>query len=133
MTVGLDPAGKREEFVLDALGQRTTRAYAYFDPVNRANRRDLHGSAAEENLLGDIKHFARNNLLGDGNIQIAANREYRVASDSGQCRIGKRRRDQRAVHYQENVFAGTLANVAMNVERDAFHEAVRPPLHADGR
>src|ERR1700691_1055875 len=131
MTVGLDLAGKRDEFVLDTLGQRTRRTCANFYPVNRANRRDLHGGAAEENLFGDIKHFARNNLLGDGNIQIAANREYRVASDTGQCRIGKRRSDQRAVHYQENVFAGTLANVAMHVERDAFHVAVRARLHAD--
>src|SRR5271156_608299 len=131
MTIRLDSSRKREEFVLDALSHGAARTNSDFDAVNRANRRDFHGGAAEENFFSDIEHFARNNLLGNGNIQVAANGQYRVTRDPGQRGIGKRRSDQRAVHHRENIFAGTLANVAMHVERDAFHVAVRARLHAD--
>src|ERR1700722_19168305 len=67
VAVGFDAAGQGEKFVLNALGYRPARACANLDAIHRANRSDLHGCAAEENLLGYVKHFARNHLLGNRN------------------------------------------------------------------
>ena len=58
-------------------------------------------------------------------------RHDRIARDAGQSGIRKRRRDDRAVHHHENVFAGAFADVAVHIERDAFRVAVHFRFHAD--
>ena len=69
---GFLPLVMREKFVLNALGDRSARAAADLDAVDRANRSDFGGGAAEENFVRDVKHLARDHLLGDRNSQVAA-------------------------------------------------------------
>ena len=73
MAVGLRAAGKGEEFVLNAFGDFAARAGTYLDTVDGTDGSDLDCRAAEKNFLGDVKHLARNDLLGDGDIQVPAN------------------------------------------------------------
>ena len=83
VTIGLAAACDCEEFVLDALGDWAASAVAHGNAVNGANRGNLRGSAAEENFVRDVKHFARQNLLGDWNVEIAADGHNGVAGDAG--------------------------------------------------
>ena len=76
-------AGEREEFVLDSLGDGTSRPIADGDTIDGANRGDFHSRPAEEELVGDVEHFARNDLFGDRNVEVAAELHDSVASDSG--------------------------------------------------
>src|SRR5690242_18971859 len=87
VTVGLSPAGDREEFFLDALRDGAARASTHVNPIDRTDWRDLRGRAAKENFLRNVKHLARNRLLHHRNIQIAASVNHRISRDAAKSRI----------------------------------------------
>lgn len=71
-----------EEFVLDAFGDWAASADADFYAVDAADRRNFDGGAAEKHFVDDVEHFARNDLLDDGDAEIAADGHNAVASDA---------------------------------------------------
>src|SRR4029077_1330309 len=82
VAVALGAASDGAEFALNALGERAARTIADLCAVDRADRSDLGGGAAEEHLVGDIEHFARDDLFGHRNAEIAAEVHHRVARDA---------------------------------------------------
>src|SRR5208282_6825131 len=120
-----------EEIFLNALGDGAARAVADLDAVDRANGRDFRGRAGEKNLVRDVEHFAGNDLLDERDAQVVANRHHGIARDAWQRGAGNRRRQDRAVHHEENIFAGAFADVAVRIEGDAFDVAVGGGFHAD--
>ena len=131
MAVGFFAFNQGEEFVLDAFGDGAARAHADFHAVDGADRGDFNRSAAEEDFIGDVEHFARNDLFGYGNAEVFADGEDGVARDSRQRGIGQRWSDDRVAGDDENIFAGAFADVAVGIERDAFDVAVGARFHAD--
>src|SRR5690349_12941104 len=71
-----------EERGLDLLGDRTARAAPDLDAVEFADRRDFGGGAGEERLVGDVDLVARDALFHQRDVQVAADREDRVARDA---------------------------------------------------
>ena len=99
--------------------------------VHRTDRRDFHSRAHEENFVGNIEHFARNDSFFAGNANIFRELRDRIAGDAGKNAGGQRRRIERAVVCQKNIHAGAFTDVAVGIERDAFGEAVEGRFHAD--
>src|SRR5207302_2894385 len=95
------------------------------------NRRDFDGRPAEEDFVDNVEHFARDYLFLDGNLQVFGNFHDGVTRDAGQDAGGERRSVERAVVNEENVHAGSFADVAVGIERDAFRIAVEAGFHAD--
>src|ERR1017187_2666273 len=72
-----------EEFLLQPLGDGGPEAGADGDPVDRADRRNFGGRPAEENLVGDVQQFARNDALHYRDARFPGQREDGVARDAG--------------------------------------------------
>ena len=83
MAVWFFAFGESEEFVLDSFRDWATGTYADFYSVNGADRSHFYGSAAEENFVCDVEHFAGDYLLDYRNAQVLADRHDGVARDSG--------------------------------------------------
>ena len=49
----------------------------------------------------------------------------------GNAELAERRSDDVAVHDEENIFAGTFADIAVGIERDAFDVAIGARFHAN--
>src|SRR5579859_6286280 len=47
-------AGKRQKFLLQLFGDGAAESSSDLDPVDRADRRNLHRRAGEEHLIGDV-------------------------------------------------------------------------------
>ncbi len=62
---------------------------------------------------------------------MAGDGQHRVAGDAGESRVGQRRGVEDAVADDEDVFAGALADQAVDVEADALLVAVDLGLHVD--
>lgn len=82
MAVGFFAAGDGEEFVLNALGDGAAGAVADRNAIDGTDWRHFDGSAAEEKFVGDVQHFAGNDLLAHGDIELAAEGHNGVASDA---------------------------------------------------
>ena len=87
VTICFLPAGERKKFVLDPLGDGTSRPVADGYPIDGADGSDLNGRPAEEDFFRDIKHLSGNDLLAHGNIKIAAELHDCVARDSGKSSV----------------------------------------------
>jgi hypothetical protein len=74
-----------EERPTDGVGHRALAA-ADGDLVDRADRRHLHGCAAEEGLVGQVEHLAGDHFLAHVVAQAARNGEDRVARDAAKDR-----------------------------------------------
>ena len=64
-------------------------------------------------------------------LQIFGEGHDGVAGDAGQNAGGERRSVECAVVHEEHVHAGTFADVAVGIERDAFGVAVEGGFHAN--
>src|SRR5262245_17711739 len=120
-----------EEFVLQLRGDGPPFSVADLGAVDAADGRDLGGGAGEEDLVGDVKRGARDDLFADFVTQVARDQHHRIARDAGQDGGCERRGVDYALTYQEQIFAAAFADVAVGVERDAFDEAVGDRLHLD--
>src|SRR5438445_3368812 len=129
--VGFGAGQNGEEFVLETLGDRAAATRADGDAVDRTQGRDFRGGAGEEDFVGDVEHLARNHLLADRNAKIFAKCDDAAASDAGQDARGQRRRMNGAIADNEDIFAGTFADVAVRIERDALGIAIGERFHAD--
>src|SRR4029077_9435103 len=101
-----------EEFLLEAFGNGASASGADGDAIDRAQRRDFGGSAGEEDFVGNVEQLARNHLLGDANAKIFAERHDAAAGDARQDARSERGRIDDAVADNENIFAGTFADVS---------------------
>src|ERR1039457_5290862 len=120
-----------EEFFLQPLGDGAPAAGADGDPVDRADRRNFRRRAAEENLVGDVQQFARNDALHYWDAGFPGQREDGVARDAGKDASAQRRRVDLTVPHYKDVLAGTFADVAGHIQRDAFGVAVGDGFHFD--
>src|SRR5882724_6464456 len=84
------PGGDGVEGGLQPGGDRAPRAAADRGAVDAANRGDFGRRAAEEDLVGDVEHLARDVHFDDRNFEILSQFEHRGARDSGQDRGGQR-------------------------------------------
>src|SRR5271157_3094305 len=101
------------------------------DLVHGADRCDLGCGPTEEQFVADVQHLARNNLLDDWNAEFVRDVQHRVASDAGQNAVAQRRRVDAVLMHDEDVLAGSLADVAVDVQRDALGIAVHDGFHLD--
>src|SRR6516225_1504411 len=69
-TVFMSPIHDSIELLADSLGHRSRCAGPDNDLIDRVDGSDLCRRAAEEQLLADIEHFARNDLLNHRNAQL---------------------------------------------------------------
>src|SRR5260221_3240608 len=99
--------------------------------VDGTDGRDFYGGAGEEDFVDNVEHFARDDLLLHGNLQVFGDFHHGVASDAGQDAGGERRSVKRAVVHEENVHARAFADVAIGIEGDAFGVTVEAGFHAD--
>src|SRR5262249_41443730 len=60
-----------EEFLLQALGDRSSTPLADGDAVDGADRGDLRGGAGKEDFVRDVEHLARNDRLHHGDVEFA--------------------------------------------------------------
>src|ERR1017187_7697016 len=95
-----------EEFFLQPLGDGAPAAGADGDPVDRADRRNFRRRAAEENLVGDVQQFARNDALHYRDARFPGQREDGVARDAGKDASAQRRRVDLTVPHYKDVLAG---------------------------
>src|SRR4029077_7742447 len=70
VAVGLGAAGDGEKFFLEFAGDRAGDAFADRDVVDGTYRGDFNGRAGEEDFVDDIEHFARDDALLDGDLQV---------------------------------------------------------------
>jgi len=124
VAIGFVAASDGEKFFLKAARDRAGHAFANLDMIDGADGRDFDRRADKEKLLGYIKHFAGNDLLLDGDVQVAGELDDGVARNARQNAGAQRRRKERAVVHDEDVFAGTFADVTGGIQSDAFDEAV---------
>src|SRR5260221_7601664 len=99
--------------------------------VDGTDGRDFYGGAGEEDFVDNVEHFARDDLLLHGNLQVFGDFHHGVASDAGQDAGGERRSVKRAVVHEKDVHAGAFADVAIGIEGDAFGVSVEAGFHAD--
>src|SRR5207237_10639997 len=90
-----------------------------------ADRCDFGRGAAEEDFVGDVEGLARDERLDDLVAVVAGDAADTVAGNPGKDRGTEGRGEDAAVADEEDVFAGAFADVAVNVERDAFGVIVR--------
>src|ERR1035437_9815654 len=143
--VGFESIGDAEKFVADLPGD-----FAGFPPLRRrpvagdpgftvADDNAVHGAdggnfsgrAGEKDFVGDVEHLARNGLLADRIAQMAGDGYGAVPSDAGESRVAKLGGVNYAVAHHKDVFAGSLADEAVDVEGNAFDVAVDGGFHAD--
>src|ERR1700722_6706786 len=72
VTIFLRAAQNREELILQRFGDRAARSLAHLDPVNGSQRADFRSGSGEENFVGNVKHFAGNQLLANRNFLLFA-------------------------------------------------------------
>src|SRR5271157_5047393 len=75
------------------------------DLVHGADRCDLGRGPAEEQLVADVQHLARNDLLDDWSAELVRDVQHRVASDAGQNAVAQRRRVDAVLMHYEDVLA----------------------------
>src|SRR5579859_5405792 len=131
VAVGPGAAGYGEEFFLQLTGDGAGDAFAHLDVVDGTDGCDFDGGAAEEDFVDDVQHLAGDDLFLHRDFQVFGDFHDRVAGDAGQDAGGQGRSVKRAVVDQGHVHAGTLADMAIGVERDAFGVAVEAGFHAD--
>src|ERR1035437_4199774 len=129
--VGFESIGDAEEFVADLPGDFAGFTVSDDDAVHGADGGNLGGRAGEKDFVGDVEHFARNGLLADRIAQMAGDGDGAVPGDAGESRVAKLGGVNYAVAHHKDVFAGALADEAVDVEGNAFDVAVDVGFHAD--
>src|SRR5208337_1045028 len=113
----------------NSLRDRTGHAAADGDLVHGANRRDLRRGSAEEQLVGNVQHFARDDLLDERNAELVCEVHHRVAGDTRQNAVAQRWRADALLMHNEDILTRTFADIAVHVEGDALSVAVDDGLH----
>src|SRR5439155_12098440 len=85
----------------------------------------------QDNFVGDVKHFARDNRLLELHVEVCRELDDGVGRDAGQNSGGERRSAQHAIVDEKNVHARAFADVTVGIERDAFGVAVEGRFHAN--
>src|ERR1039458_7107947 len=124
-------ADQGKELLLQLLRDGAAMALADRDAVDGTNGRDLRGGSGKEHLVGDVEHLARHDGFNHRDIEILGQTQNAIARDAGQHRGAQRRRVEAAVADEEDILAGSLADIAGFVERDAFRAAVGEGFHFD--
>src|SRR5271157_951890 len=93
------------KLLADGLRDRASHAATDGYLVHRADGRDLGRGPAEEQLVADVQHLARNDLLDDRNAELVRDVQHRVASDAGQNAVAQRRRVDAVLMHYEDVLA----------------------------
>src|SRR5208337_4474441 len=86
-----------KEAFLQAQGNRTGLAFAHYNAVHGADGCDLRSRAGEKDFVGDIKQFARDDLLADRVTKLISERDDGIARDAGKDGRGERRGDDLVV------------------------------------
>ncbi len=120
-----------EEGFVERRGDGAHGAVADEDAIDGAEVGDFGGGAGEEGLVADVEEFAGECLLDDGDAHVAGQREDGVAGDAVEDGVGERRGVESAAADDEEVFAGALGEIAVDIECDAFNVAVDFGFHAD--
>src|SRR5258708_5381171 len=131
MAVGFLTSYDGVELLLDGFSDRSDTAVAHADLVDRTDGRDFGGGAGEEDFVGNVERFARDLLFDNLDPQVASDLHDRVAGDAGQHGVTQRRGLQDAISHDEQILAGALAYVAVDVEGDAFRVAIDDRFHLD--
>src|SRR5204862_3054783 len=109
-----------EELLLQSLRDRTATAVADRDLVDRADGSDFGRGSSEEDFVGDVQHLARDERLDDFEAEVAGDSENARARNAAEDRGAEGRSEDAAVANDEDVLAGSFADVSVYVERDAF-------------
>src|ERR1051326_4286563 len=104
VAIGFAAAGDGEKFFLQFASDRAGRAFADLDVIDGANRGDFNGSAREENLIGDIKHFARDDGFFHSDSQILRDFHDGVARDARENAGSQRRSIEDTVMPREMLY-----------------------------
>ena len=92
-----------KELFLQLGGDLSALAGADRDTVNRADRRDLSGSAGEEKLIRKIKCGTLNGRFNYLDAEFAGDLDDRITGDARKDRSSERRRDQLAAIDEEKI------------------------------
>src|SRR6056297_2466525 len=125
------PVEQAKEALLDGGRDRTAAAGAHGNAVDRPDRCDFGRRAGKEQLVGQVKHFARHGLLADFDIEVACKLEDTVPGDAAEDRRCYRRGQQLAVAHHEKVLTGAFADQTVDRQSDALAVAVALGLAAD--
>jgi Zn-dependent protease with chaperone function len=120
-----------KELGLDFFRNRPALARTNGDAVDAADRRDFSGSAGKEDFVRHIEQFARNALLNHGVSEALGDPGDTVTGDAGQDAGGDRRGVDDTVANHEDILTRAFADVAVDVEGDAFGVAVDLGFHVD--
>jgi hypothetical protein len=120
-----------EEGLVEGGGDGAHGSVADQDAVDGAEVGDFCRGAGEEGLVANVEELAGEGLLDDGDAHVAGEDEDGIAGDAVQDGVGERRSVEGAAADDEEVFAGALGEVAVDVEGDAFVVAVGGGFHAD--
>src|SRR6267154_1553160 len=131
VAVGLGPAGEGEELFLELARDRPGDSFADLDVIDGANRSDFDSSADEEDFVGDVEHFSRDDLFLYRDVQVFGDLHDGVAGDARKNAGGQRRSVERAIVNEKNVHAGAFTDMAAGIESDAFGVAVEASFHAN--
>ena len=108
------------EGLAKATGYNTFDAGADADVIDLGDGDDLGGGAGEEDLIGSLDLFGRHVLDVAVNVQLGTQVHDEAAGDALEnARIAGGREDL-AVFDDEDIVAGTLADVAIDVEHDGL-------------
>src|ERR1700733_13651575 len=131
VTVWLETIDDGEELLVQGRGDGAHGAVADEDAVDRAEVGDLSGGAGEEGFIADVEHLTGQRLLDDLDAELPGQREDGAAGDAVEDGVGQGSGVEDAAADEEEIFAGSLREVAVDVERDTFGVTVDLGLHAD--
>src|SRR6185437_4716511 len=97
--------------------------------VHRPDRRQLSSGTAEERLVRDVQHLARNTLLRHVVAQILRDSDHAVACDPVENGRRDGRRVQRSVAHDEQILTTALGHESEGVQHYPFDVAVAPRFH----
>src|SRR6266481_9983222 len=110
-----------EKLLLQRLCDRAGFTDADGDPIHGADWRKFRSGSGEQAFIRDIEHFTRYHLFDQRDAEVLCYPHDGAARDAGEHAVAERCGDECAVADEEEVFAGTFADVSVDIERNAFH------------
>ena len=131
VAVGGEAVDDVEEGFVEGGGDGAHGSVAYHDAVDGAEVGDFGGGSGEEGFVADVDELAGQGLFDDGDAELFGEGEDGAAGDAVEDGVGEGRGVEDAAADEEEVLAGALGEVAVDVEGDAFGVAVDLGFHAD--
>src|SRR5207244_13550322 len=83
VAVGFGAFSDGEEFRLQCEGDWSGDAFADLDVVDGTNGSDFDGGAHEENFVGNVEHFARDDRFLERNVKVRREFDHGIAGNAG--------------------------------------------------